>query len=150
MSSSEKTRVADQCSSIVGSEDAKSGTRSVTSTTAVHGDSSAKGSELANQAASIHTLGTEERGATCQTQLTPETDTAIVLPSSLRERSETDNIRQRWQSIIAGLIEADGRSDLQAFRMVLEEALGAPSAVPKTVSLSELSDDDGLPPPSEL
>jgi hypothetical protein len=57
--------------------------------------------------------------------------------------------RQNWPSIIENLIAASGDGEVQAaFRMVLEEGFGvAPLAVP---SFSELSDYDGLPPPSDL
>lgn len=139
MNTEETKLVEDQCANAVVSEEATRGAGSVTSMAAVHGDSIVKGeaSELVDRRAKADTLGTEETTTVRQAPVTQETDRA-------------EDIRLGWPSIVAALIGAAEDGDVQGFRIVLEEGLVAPSAVPRTVSLAELSDCDDLGPPTDM
>jgi hypothetical protein len=106
--------------------------------------------DLANRTATIHTLGMEAT-TVCREPVREETDHAMVLTPSLRERPEStersnnwrldraEDICLGWESFIESLIAAGGDRHVQAFNSVLEEGLGvAPWTMSGTLSFSEL------------
>jgi hypothetical protein len=82
-----------------------------------------------------------------------EKDTSAAGPATSMPAVDADLIskggcRLGWQTMIEAFIRAGEYSDSQGLRIALEEGLGAPSVVPKTMSLAELSDDGGFPAPT--